>query len=280
MRYTVGMSILTDVHTHTAFSPDGQSDILQMLARAKELPLAFWGIAEHFDYDYLTDGIPFGEEGATFTDPEKYFAAARGLQARERDVHILVGGEFGFTRNPAAAPLYRALAEKYRPDFIVNSVHTDGTGDYYYKTPFAGKDKKTAYLRYLTLVRDSLDADYPYDVVGHLGYPARYAPYADKRMDEPEFSDLLDDILRQIIARGKILEVNTCAFGSSSPFLPFPAILRRYHALGGRDISFASDAHQTARLAEGRAETAKALKDIGFTRIAVPCRGEKIYIDL
>lgn len=274
------MSILTDVHTHTTFSPDGQSDIFQMLARAKELGLVWWGISEHFDYDYLTDGIPFGEGAAAFTDPEKYFSAARKLQAEEKEPHILAGAELGFTRNPAAAPLYRHLIGQYRPDFVVNSVHTDGKQDYYYRTPFDGKDKIQAYTHYLSLVRDSLDAAYPYDIVGHLCYPARYAPYSDKTMDDAALAPLFDDIFRTIIARGKILEVNTSASGTDAPFLPYPSLVQRYYELGGRDVSVASDAHGVARLAAGRKAAAEILKGIGFTHVVIPCRGEKLYIDL
>ncbi len=274
------MDILTDVHTHTAFSPDGQDDMQTMFARAKALPLAYWGIAEHFDYDYYVDNIPFDGDPAHYTDAEKYFSAARELQAKSRSVRVLAGAELGFTRNKAVVPLYRALIERYNPDFIVNSVHTQGTQDYYYRTPFAGKDKQAAYGEYLALVRESLDADYPYDIVGHIGYPARYAPYADKTMDGAEFAAALDDILKTIIERGKILEVNTSTSGVDSPFLPFPSVVRRYFALGGREISFASDAHGAARLADRRAETAALLKDIGFTHVTVPCRGEKIRVKL
>ena len=274
------MDILTDVHTHTAFSPDGQDDIDTMLARAKELRLAWWGIAEHFDYDYLTDNIPFVDGAAQFTDPEAYFPAARALQQSEKEVHILAGAELGFTRNRAVVPLYRNLIARYRPDFIVNSVHTQGTQDYYYRTPFRGKDQKKAYGDYLALVRESLDADYPYDIVGHIGYPARYAPYADKSMDGADFIGALVDILTTIIVRGKILEVNTSAAGADAQFLPFPPIVRRYFALGGREISIASDAHGARRLADKRQETAAILKEIGFAFVTVPCRGEKIRVEL
>ncbi|MBQ9081738.1 MAG: hypothetical protein IJY26_03800, partial [Clostridia bacterium] len=61
------MSILTDVHTHTAFSMDGIDDIFTMLEKAKALNFAYWGISEHFDYDYYVDGISFDGEPAAFT---------------------------------------------------------------------------------------------------------------------------------------------------------------------------------------------------------------------
>lgn len=280
MRYTVRMSILTDVHTHTTFSTDGIDDIFTMLARAKELGLTYWGISEHFDYDYYVDNVFFDGQPARFTDAEKYFSTARTLQKECKDVRIFVGGEFGFTRNERVNEYYHALIGRYKPDFIVNSVHTNGRFDFYERAAFAGKDKATAYGEYLALVRDSLDAEYPYDIVGHIGYPSRFAPFEDKTLYYAEFAPQLDDILKTIIQKDKILELNSSVKGLNSPFLPTPEIAARYFALGGRNVSFASDAHGAARLAVGRERVVSVLKEIGFTYITVPCRGEKIKVKL
>lgn len=274
------MNILTDVHTHTTFSPDGKSDVYEMLAKAKALQLGYWGISEHFDYDYYADNIPFDGGPARFTDAETYFSVARKLQAEENEVHVLVGGEFGFSRNEKTADYYNALVKRYRPDFIVNSVHTQGTADYYDRTPFFGKDKRAAYKEYFALVRDSLEAKYPYDIVGHIGYAARYAPYPDKEPTYEEFKDEIDDILSAVIRKGKILEANSSAKGLKTPFLPSVDILQRYFELGGRKVSFASDAHDAGRLAAGRDAVIAALKKIGFTDLIVPCCGKEIKIKI
>ena len=49
--------MLTDIHTHSAFSADGTTPLAEMLARAKALGVAYYGVSEHFDYDYLEDRI-------------------------------------------------------------------------------------------------------------------------------------------------------------------------------------------------------------------------------
>ena len=51
--------ILTDVHTHSTFSADGKSPLSDMLATAYGKGLGIYGVSEHFDYDYLVNGIPF-----------------------------------------------------------------------------------------------------------------------------------------------------------------------------------------------------------------------------
>ena len=49
--------MLTDIHTHSAFSADGETALAEMLARARSLGVAYYGVSEHFDYDYLAEGI-------------------------------------------------------------------------------------------------------------------------------------------------------------------------------------------------------------------------------
>lgn len=271
---------MTDIHTHTRFSTDGKEDVFTMLQKAREVGLSYWGISEHFDYDYYVDGITFDGEPARYTDAERYFSTVRKLQSEVTDLHILVGGEFGFTRNERVNGYYHALIERYKPDFVVNSVHTQGKYDWYEKAAFAGKKKEQAYREYLSLVRDSLDADYPYDIVGHLGYAARFAPYENRKMEYAEFAAELDDILKTIIEKGKILEVNSSVKGNDTPFLPYVEILERYYELGGREVSFASDAHFGARLMEKREVVISALEKIGFNYITVPRQGQKIKIEI
>lgn len=129
----------------------------------------------------------------------------------------------------------------YRPDFVVNSVHTQGRYDFAetgaflkdadwedpssHLTDWKGvsghfRDKKEVYREYFSLVRKSLDVPYPYDVVGHLTYCTRYAPYADKRARWEDFSEELDEILRAIIERDKILKSIVRATALRARFCP------------------------------------------------------------
>ena len=279
----------TDVHTHSAFSADGISPLSRMLEKASEKGIFYYGISEHFDYDYLVNGIPFyGGEAATYTDPDAYFPCARKLAAEYAGkTQVLVGGEFGYTDCPKAWQMYRDLEEKYRPDFVVNSVHTDGKYDFSdeegrpFRRPDGGlRPKKEAYGDYFALVRRSLDAPYAYDIVGHMTYCTRYAPYADKRAVWADFRAEIDGILCGIIARHKILEVNSSSYGAPSDFLPDADILRRYYELGGRAVSYASDAHDVSRVADKREKVVSALKRMGFSYLTVPCRGAHIRVDI
>lgn len=169
--------MLTDVHTHSTFSADGETPLSGMLARAQELGIAYYGIAEHFDYDYLADGILPEGKTVPMIDASAYFSEVRRLQESYAGrMHVLAGGEFGYTSNPAAHRMYQETIARFSPDFVVNSVHSVNGKDAWFSEYFAGKTREEAYRSYLEKVRESLDAPYPYDIVAHIGYVSRNAP--------------------------------------------------------------------------------------------------------
>ena len=274
---------LTDIHNHSTYSFDGVSSLSEMLETAREKGVAFYGVSEHFDFD---EGKADGG-----TNAEEYFHGARHLQEDYAGVmNVLVGAEIGFSPLPEFVERNCALIEKYQPDFVVNSIHACGGEDYYKQKPFYQttcegveilRPKKQTYREYLSLVRRSVDAPYPYDIIGHLGYPTRYAPYADKTLSLAEFKEEIDDILSAIIQKNKILEVNA-SNRLAKTFSPCASeeIVRRYFALGGRQVSYASDAHVTTSVLRRRDEAMKLLQAIGFTHITVPCRGEYIKVEI
>ena len=114
----------------------------------------------------------------------------------------------------------------------------------------------------------------------HIGYCSRNATYPDPKLRYADFSDVIDEILRRIVRKGKILEVNTSSKTAGSPFIPDTDILARYYELGGREVSFASDAHDTERIGEKRDLVCAALKELGFTYLTVPRRGEHLHLPL
>ncbi len=267
---------LTDLHTHSTFSADGKSALADMVETAKTMGLSFYGISEHFDTDSIS-ALVFAA-----TDASAYFTAARALQEKvcTKEFRFLAGGEFGFSREREAQERLLSICDWFSPDFVINSVHAVDGHDCYFPEYFADKTKEAAYGAYLETVRNSLDAPYPFDIVGHIGYVSRNAPYPVRKIRYEDFSDLYDDILKTIVRKGKILEVNSSARGAESDFLPDVDVLSRYFELGGRLVSFGSDAHATARICDKRAMIVSVLKKIGFRAIAVPVCGETVLCDL
>ena len=271
---------ITDIHTHSTYSFDGISSLKDILARAQSMGVDFYGVSEHADYDVF---YRHGTSLHALLDEEEYFHGARHLQEDYEGVmNVLIGIECGYGQDPRVTASNSALIEKYKPDFVVNSVHTINGEDYYdgaiyYKNGVL-RDKQEVYNEYLDMIYESLFCAYPYDIVAHIGYATRYAPYADKEMRYVDFVERIDKILRTIIAKGKILEVN--ASRALAGLLPTEDILRRYFALGGRNISYGSDTHGVDGICKARAEITAYLRGLGFTHITVPCRGEYIKVEL
>ncbi len=275
------MKFLTDMHTHTyPSSHDAKNTLKEMLSAAQKAGVAFYGISNHFDYDYdlmLMDGIE--QKRMLNGSEEEYFHDARHLQEDYEGVmNVAVGAEFGYSENPEVGGRYALTYQKYRPDYVINSVHS-GVGIDFARHVFTQTEGKI-YENYLRLVRQSLDAPYPYDVVGHIEYIVRYVPFENREISVEEYGELLDDILLTIIKKGKILEVNSATKDLPRISLPSEGILRRYFELGGRRLSYGSDAHGVERIGDKREEISKIVKAIGFTHWTVPFKGERIEVEI
>ena len=270
-----------DLHTHSAYSADGRVPIERMVQKAAELGLDYYAISEHFNYDYDRMDLLLNGKKDEPIDERAYFTHVRALQKQYKNsLHLLAGAEYGFDHDTRTQERYCRTTEIFKPDFIINSVHTCLGSDCYYPQYCEGKSKEFAYNVYLYRVLESLDAAYPYDIVAHVGYCSRNATYPDPKIRYEDFSDVLDEILKRIIAKNKILEVNTSSKTAGSPFIPDTDILTRYFELGGRKISFASDAHTAERIAEKYELVCAALKKIGFTHLTIPECGKEIHIPL
>lgn len=277
---------LTDVHNHSTFSDDGVSTLSDMLQTAQERGVAFYGVSDHFNGDLCAEARRHEKD----IDAEAYFHTARHLQEDYAGVmNVFVGAELGFSEEESVQAYYRSVCEKYRPDFIVNSIHSYQGWDYYKQKQFylqdengekVLRDQREAYEEYFKLFEKSLDASYPYDIVGHLGYVSRYYPRENKEIRYVDYAQTLDRILKKIIEKEKILEANSAVYDLKQTAIPGRDVFARYFELGGRKVSYASDAHQTTSILRGREGIVKMLKEIGFTYLTVPCQGEHIKVEI
>ena len=179
-------------------------------------------------------------------------------------IKIFFGIEFGFDER--AESRYADLADKYKFDYVINSVHLVGGKDCCLKECWENRSADDIYKEYLEKVYKSVNANYPWQIVGHLGYPARYAPENERDFSFENYSGELTDILKPIIANGKYLEINSST-KSAKPFMPFEDILKKYAAFGGKFVTFGSDAHSVERYCENVSEVGKTIKKYGLISV-------------
>ena len=220
--------MIFDCHTHTKFSAD--SEMLAKDAIAKAESLGFGIIfTEHFDYD-LPGDIDF-----TFK-PEEYFAEYEKL----RGENVRLGVEVGF--RDTARQINKNFIASADFDMVIGSVHLVDDLDIYYPEYFADKTKTVAYKRYFeTMIASAAVEDF--DVLGHIDYICRKSPYEKPAIDYETFHADIDEVLKIIIEREKVLELNTRRLDKKSVVDELLPIYRRYKELGGKFITIGSDAH-------------------------------------
>ena len=250
-----------DCHVHCEHSHDSVTPIDDVIATAIAQGMKYIAFTDHFDRDYLYDNSM--DAGIRQLDIEKHVREL--MQAREKYngiIEIAIGLECGFS--PSSRLDYTKILQSVHVDIVLNSVHTIGGIDCYYKEFYTGLSQSQAYEKYLLAVLDSIDPGYDYNVIAHLGYVCRRAPFPDRSMNHLDYSDLIDEILKRIIARDVSIEINTHTGDLGVDFLPYTSIVNRYIQLGGEQFTFGSDSHKTNRLGEKYSEVSKYLQSQGI----------------
>ena len=250
-----------DNHIHSKFSGDSQMDAADACQRAVEIGLNGLVFTDHVDYDYPDFDNNF------LIDLDQYFNFFKSLQKTwEEKLNIRIGVEMGF--QPNVVNQIDETLNKYPFDFVINSVHIIEHLDPYTGAFFRGKTQRLAYERYLQEILCSINSYDNYDIIGHIGYASRYGNFEDKPLRYKDYSDILDQILKATIDKGKGMELNTSGLRTDlhSP-IPGYDVFDRYYELGGEIITIGSDAHFTEHLAHSFKEAIEHLKNIGFKHV-------------
>ncbi|WP_242976977.1 histidinol-phosphatase HisJ family protein [Lacrimispora celerecrescens] len=110
-----------------------------------------------------------------------------------------------------------------------------------------GKSQEEFQTAYYEAIYEVVQNYKQYSVLGHLDMIKRYDTYGD--YPDSKIMDVVDKILRCVIADGKGIEVNTSSFRYGLKDLtPSTEILKRYLQLGGRILTIGSDSHKMEHL--------------------------------
>lgn len=246
--------ITADFHTHSSFSSDSDEPLQLMAQAAIDKGLKTLCVTEHMDFDY-----PGGE---FLLDTDSYRAELlRVKELFKGRLEILFGVELGLM--DYLAPKLYEYADRYDFDFIIGSSHLVDGKDPYYPDYFNEHSDHVGILRYFESILANIKAFDNYDVYGHLDYIVRYSHskvYAPK-----DYRELLDEILHELIQRGKGIELNTAGLAYGLGWAhPHPEVLKRYRELGGEIITVGSDAHDRSRVAYDFEKASDILKASGF----------------
>lgn len=251
--------ITGDVHTHSSFSTDSSEPLRELAAAALEKGLKTLCITEHHDFDYP-------EEGEFQLDVPAYYEEL--LRVREEfsgRLEILFGVELGLL--DYAAPRLSEFAKCADFDFIIGSAHQIDGLDPYYPEYFDKMGDRGGISHFFDAMLSSVLAFDDFDVLGHLDYIVRYSHA--KSYEPVDFREVIDEILKTVISKGKGIEINTAGVSRLGYPHPHPFVLKRYKDLGGELITIGSDAHDRTRVAADFKLAQQALLDAGFKYYAV-----------
>ncbi|MBR5558964.1 MAG: histidinol-phosphatase HisJ family protein [Oscillospiraceae bacterium] len=250
---------LFDSHTHSENSPDGNHSVLNMCEQAADIGLSGIAITDHLECnDFIKDNYRTRVQ-------QSVFDIRRAQQLLGDKLLISCGIELGQALQNKDAAL--EILNTYDFDFVLGSLHAlEGKLDFCYWD----------YSDPNIIIHDSLVDYYKqqidlakwghFDVMGHITYPIRYI-WGKNRIpvDITRYSDLIDELLRTLIEKGRGIEVNTSGLrqelGTTLPDFP---LIKRYRELGGEIITIGTDAHFVEDIGNGVEYTMDMLREAGF----------------
>ena len=126
-----------------------------------------------------------------------------------------------------------------------------------------GKTQEEFQTRYYEEILKVVRVYKDYSVLGHLDMIKRYDHNVEYPFDK--IKNVLEQILKIVIADDKGIEINTSSFRYKLPDLtPSRDILRLYKDLGGKIITFGSDSHNESHLGHQIEAVKQELKLLGF----------------
>lgn len=247
-----------DSHSHTHFSTDSEMQAADAIRAAKDAGVGLV-FTEHLDFDYP------GELEFEF-DPQAYWAEYESLRCAD----LRLGVEVGMT--PATLTRSREFVGRAPFDLVIGSIHLVDGGDLYYQECYAGREKQDFFARYYEVMAGQIYSHDFIDVLGHIDYICRYAPFANPEVEYGTFHEGIDEVLRAAIATDTVMELNTRRLGSRLALKELMPVYSRYHELGGRYVTLGSDAHTADAIGANFATAAELVHAAGLKIVTFNAR--------
>lgn len=260
-----------DYHLHSSFSSDAHDALRDICLQAVRLGLSEVG---------LTDHLSFFPEDPNYNLLNRLYAAYfEAVEACRREfkgsLRIYLGAEVDY--HPHCEDEICDFLCRHPFDYVIVSVHyverLSLTGARFYQTrsPEAGIRCYVDTLKRAAMLPEG-------DVLGHLDWIKR--GWRQHWRDFPYRPELLldagmDEVLRMLVARDRVLEINTSGIrrGVGETF-PGELLLSCYRDLGGRCCVIGSDAHSAEELASGFEEGIALARRLGL-EIVPPLRHKR-----
>src|SRR5688500_3951802 len=265
-----------DAPVHPDRSHDSAVPLDDHARLAVERNIAELAITDHVDF---APGAPgYGE--TTFEQRERVVREAAERWA-DRGVAIRFGVEI--TWDSRYAVEIREHLAHHAYDFVIGSVHV------YRDSPYAadhvagwvaGRSLAEIVAPYFDEVTAGARSGL-FDAMGHIDFVKRFLTPHVTPADLAVAAELYEPILAALVESGTALEINTSGLRSpAEEAFPSPAVVARFHDIGGRAVTIGSDAHTTDSFAWALADGYEYAAEAGFASMAFRRGGHRVEVGL
>lgn len=258
------MGIIMDLHNHCEFSFDSSTPMEENVKRAVDLKLQYLSITDHLDLYYPN------EDYRDEINIKGYFSKFQFLKEKYRDnINFLSGIEVGI--QCITAEVNDEIIRSFPYDFVIGSIHEIDGKDLVTDFMIDEFDNLDDFFKYYYEgTQKAVERSEEFDVLGHIDYMDRYVEDYNEIPDISNYKEFLIPTLKNLIARGKGIEINTAGIRKGLPYMhPKKQVLEWFKELGGDIITIGSDAHKAEDIGKGVEEACDLLKECGFTTVSV-----------
>lgn len=245
--------IVADMHIHSKYSFDSSLKIKYILAKMEDLGAKYIALTDHVEFKTQ----PVNEVVRRITMRNKKIDELQ----KETDITIIKGVEVS---EPHLYPAgMEALSTIEDIDYVIGSIHH--ICDTSMKKMAELPESINMYFESMLSMVTFADID----TLAHLDY---FKKYLTEFNPDPK---LIESILRTIIEHNIALEVNTSGMRRCGEYFPGTSILDMYKDLGGKHITYGSDAHKLDELGDNISDAHELLKPYDFEEGVILKRGFK-----
>lgn len=249
--------MLIDFHVHSNNSFDSKDTIYNICETAILKGITDICFTEHFSIDERRKSYGFLEYSKYYNEIEQ----AREIYKENLNIY----GGLELCEPHISIKEYESALSEFQLDFILGSVHNIGSvGLTNFALQNSSKDSYETYFNELY----KMVCYGEFNVAAHLDLMNRYAIGIHGDYKFIDFKEIIYEILKKLIERGKGIEINTSGLRNSLNNLhPKIEILKLYKELGGEIITIGSDAHKLLDVGAGCREALELIKTLGYKYI-------------
>ena len=265
---------LTDMHTHTLYSFDGQHSPQEICESAFQKGISYFALTDHYDYD-SRGGHDIFDNGIE----QRFRQIAEAKRLYDGRMCVLCGIELG---QPYLEPdNAHRLAADPRFDVVIGAVHDLRDNVSIYACSPRSLAEQDAFFEQYYAETAELLRDPFFDILAHIEYPMRVMRQCFPDGTLRRYESLILPLVKQIADSGVSLEINTNGVRNWQR-RPDPElwVLEAYKKCDGERVSIGSDGHTPGSVGTGIIEANQLALDAGFDKVVVFQNRKAEYIPI